>query len=92
MISQELFDGLKVYSPNELGDWVYMKAQYRNQASFPFGVSVQYSNQIFLGRVFIPIFGNWLYIDAKYATPLRGTHPFENQDFYMISPLLRITI
>lgn len=91
-ISPDLFEGLKTYHPTEFGDWFYFKAEYRNQAAFPFGMSVQYSNQMLLGRVFIPILGDWLYLDAKYATPLRGAHPFENESFYLISPLFRITI
>ncbi|HAW09349.1 MAG TPA: hypothetical protein DCW42_09360 [Bacteroidetes bacterium] len=84
--------GLKLYKPNEFGDWVYMKIDYRNQAAFPFGVSVQYSNQILLGDVWIPIFGNWLYIEAKYSTPLRPLRPYEIRNFFMISPILRLTI
>jgi len=87
-----LFDGLKMYHPTEFGDWFFFKLQYRNQAAFPFGMSLQYSNQMLLGRVYIPLLGDWLYLDAKYATPLRGVRPYENQSFYVISPLLRITI
>jgi hypothetical protein len=33
------------------------KIDYRNQAAFPFGVSIQYSNQIILGDIWLPIFG-----------------------------------
>ena len=91
-MSPDLFDGLKMYHPTEFGDWFFFKLQYRNQAAFPFGMSLQYSNQMLLGRVYIPLLGDWLYLDAKYATPLRGVRPYENQSFYVISPLLRITI
>ncbi len=84
--------GLKTYKPNEFGDWIYLKAEYRNQAIFPFGASVQYSNQILLGRLYIPLFGDWLYLEGKYATPLRGAKPFEVDNFFMISPVIRLTI
>lgn len=84
--------GLKLYKPNEFGDWVFFKIDYRNQAAFPFGASLQYSNQIILGDIWIPIFGNWLYIEAKYSTPLRPLRPYEIKNFFMISPILRLTI
>jgi len=91
-ISTQGIEGLKTYKPKEFGDWLFFKTEYRNQATFPFGMSVQYSNQIMLGRVWVPLFGNWLYLDARYATPLRGERPFENKNFFMISPLIRLTI
>ncbi len=84
--------GLQTYKPNELGDWLYAKAEFRNQATFPFGLSAQVSNQIFLGRVYIPLFGNWFYLEGKYATPLRKARPYESDGFFMISPVLRLTI
>lgn len=84
--------GLKVYKPNELGDWIYFKAQYRSQLTWPWSVSLQYSNQILLSRLIIPLFGNFLFLEAKYSTPLRGTRPFEIKNFFMISPLFRFTI
>lgn len=84
--------GLRTYKPKEFGDWVHAKVEYRNQAVFPFGMSVQYANQIMLGKVWLPLFSNWLYIEAKYATPLRGLRPYESRNFFMISPLLRLTI
>lgn len=83
--------GLNTYRPKEFGDWVYAKAEYRNQAIWPFGASVQYSNQTVLGRVYIPLV-SWLYIEAKLAVPCRGLRPFENKTFFMISPVLRLTI
>jgi len=85
-------DGLQTYKPNEFGDWIYAKLEYRNQAVFPFGMSLQYSNQVILGDIWIPLFGNWFYIQAKYSTPLRVERPYEIRNFFMISPLLRLTI
>lgn len=85
-------NGLKNYKNSEAGDWIFLKAEYSNQATFPFGLSVQYSNQIFMGRVYIPLFNEWFYIEAKYATPLRHTRPYEVDHFFMISPVLRLTI
>lgn len=85
-------DGLQTYKPNEFGDWLYAKVEYRNQAVFPFGMSLQYSNQIVMGDIWIPLFGNWFYIQAKYSTPLRVERPYEIRNFFMISPLLRLTI
>lgn len=83
--------GLRTWKPNEFGDWLYFKVEYRNQATWPFGASIQYSNQILLARVYVPIV-NWLYIEGKIATPLRGVRPYENNTFFMISPVLRLTI
>ncbi len=83
-------NGLQTYKNNEVGDWIYAKAEYRNQAAFPFGVSLQYSNQILLGRVYIPVLGDWLYIEGRYSTPLRGVRPYEIPNFFMISPVLRL--
>jgi hypothetical protein len=85
-------DGLNLYKPNEFADWLYLKAEFRNQAAYPFGMSVQYSNQIFLGRIYLPLISPWLYLEAKYATPLRDPRPYEIENFFMISPVLRITI
>jgi hypothetical protein len=91
-ITVENVSGLKTYKPNEFGDWLYLKAEYRNQAIFPFGASIQYSNQILLGRIYIPLFGDWFYLEGKYATPLRGIRPYEVDNFFMISPVIRLTI
>jgi hypothetical protein len=85
-------DGLQVYKPNMFEDWFYAKVEYRSQASFPFGFSLQLSNQIVFGDVWIPLFGNWFYLQAKYSTPLRDARPYEIKNFFMISPLLRLTI
>ncbi|HRP02006.1 MAG TPA: hypothetical protein PLE30_05085 [Candidatus Kapabacteria bacterium] len=90
--SIEGVDGLDTYKPNEFMDWLYFKVEYRNQAVFPFGISAQISNQIFLGRAYLPLLGNWLYLEAKYSTPIRDARPFEIKNFFMISPVLRLTI
>ena len=85
-------EGLGFYHPTEFKDWLYAKVEYRNQSTFPFGLSAQYSNQIFLGRVYLPLIGNWLYLDARYSIPLRSeSRPFERSVF-MISPVLRLNI
>jgi hypothetical protein len=85
-------EGLTFYHPTEFKDWIYAKIEYRNQSSFPFGLSAQYSNQIFLGRVYLPLIGNWLYLDARYSIPLRSeSRPFE-RSIFMISPVLRLNI
>ena len=85
-------DGLSFYHPTQFLDWLYAKVEYRNQSTFPFGLSAQYSNQIFLGRVYLPLIGNWLYLDARYSIPMRSeSRPFERPVF-MISPVLRLNI
>lgn len=92
-LETENIEGLRTWKNSEFGDWFYLKGEYRNQAAFPFGVSLQYSNQILLARAYIPIAGDWLYIEGKYSTPLRGRRPYEPEGgFFMISPVLRITI
>ncbi len=83
--------GLNTYKNSEFGDWFYAKVEYRNQASYPFGMSMQYSNQILLGRIYLPIF-SWLYVEGKYSTPLRNARPYEIENFFVISPVLRITL
>jgi len=91
-ISNEQIEGIKTYKPNQPADWMYFKAEYRNQDVYPFGASVQISNQIFLGRIYLPLFGNWFYLEGKYSTPMRDAHPYEIKNFFMISPVLRLTI
>lgn len=85
-------DGLKTYKPEEFGDWLYLKAEFRNQATYPFGLSIQYANQMLLARVYLPILGDWLYVEGKYSTPLRGKRYYEIENFFMISPVIRLTI
>ncbi len=82
---------LTTYKPSEFGDWAYFKFEYRNQSVWPFGASIQYSNQTLLGRIYVPLF-NWLYIEGKVAQVVRPVRPFENRTFFMISPLLRLTL
>lgn len=82
---------LETHKPNEFPDWIYAKLEYRNQSTWPFGASLQYSNQILLGKVYVPLF-NWLYIEAKIARILRTPTPFENKTFFMISPVLRLAL
>jgi hypothetical protein len=91
-LTKEFVDSLKMYKPNEFMDWLFFKAEYRNQATFPFGASIQISNQIMLGRVYLPLLGNWLYIEGRYSTPLRDARPYEKKNFFMISPVIRLTI
>jgi hypothetical protein len=85
-------EGLNFYHPTEFLDWLYAKVEYRNQSTFPFGLSAQYSNQAFMGRLYLPLVGQWLYLDARYSIPLRSeSRPFE-QSVFMISPVLRLNI
>lgn len=84
--------GLRTYKNNEFADWLYLKLQYRNQQAFPFSVSAQLSNQIFLAEAYLPLFGDWLLLQGKFSTPLRDARPFEIENFFMISPVFRITI
>ena len=83
--------GLKTYKNSEFADWMFAKVEYRNQASYPFGMSLQVSNQIMLGKIYLPIF-SWLYVEGKYATPLRTARVYESENFFMISPVIRITL
>jgi hypothetical protein len=83
---------INLYHPTEFADWLYAKVEYRNQAVFPFSVSMQYSNQIMLARAYMPLFGNWLLLEAKYATPLREARSYEVKNFFIISPVIRIAI
>jgi len=83
-------NGLVTWKPNEALDWIYAKIEYRNQAAFPFGISMQLSNQILLARAYVPIFGDWFYLEGRYSTPLRDARPFEIKNFFMFSPVLRL--
>jgi len=83
--------GLQTFKPSEFGDWVFAKLEYRNSAFWPFGMSVQYSNQILMGHLYVPLV-NWLYLEAKVATPLRGLRPYETDVFFMVSPVIRLSI
>jgi hypothetical protein len=85
-------EGLRIYKPSSFMDWLYIKLEYRNQATWPFGLSAQISNRAFLGNVWFPIFGNWLLLEIKYSTILNNARPYEVKSFLMFSPVIRITI
>lgn len=91
-LKTDLTDSLITYKPNEFADWLFLKVEYRNQAAFPFGASLQISNQTFLGRAYMRIFGNWFFLEGRYAYVLRDVRPYENKSFFMFSPVIRITI
>ncbi len=91
-LSKDGITGLRTYKNSEAADYIFAKIEYSNQAAFPFGISAQISNQIFMGRLYIPLLSPWLYIEGKYATPLRDARPYEIENFFMISPVLRLTI
>lgn len=84
--------GLVNYAPQNVLDWLYLKFEYRNETTYPFGFTLQYSNQTFMGIAYLPLFGNWLYLEAKYAHVLRELRPYEQQSYFMISPVFRILI
>ena len=84
-------NGLRLWKPNEFADWVYVKAEYRNQSNSPVGISFQYANQALLAHAYIPLLGQWLYLEGKYSTILRDVRPFERGNMFMISPVLRLT-
>ena len=90
-ISKDNVYGLKTYRPEGL-DWLYLKLEYRNQATWPFGISAQIANQTLLANAWVPIFGNWFLLEMKYSTVLRDPRPFELKNFLMFSPVIRITI
>ncbi len=85
-------DGLVTHKPNDVADWMFFKMSYRSQAAFPFGASMQISNQVFMARIFLPLFGNWFYIEGKYSTPMRDARPYEIKNFFVFSPVIRLTI
>lgn len=89
-IGVEGVSGLIKYHPVQALDWFYGKIEYRNQGSFPFGLSIQYANQVLLGRVYVPLLGDWLMLEGKYSTPLRTVRPYELDNFFMVSPVLRL--
>ena len=91
-IAVEGMTGLKTYKPSEALDWLYLKVEYRNQSTWPFGASLQVANQTLMMRGWVPILGNWLLLEAKYSTVLRDPRPFELKNFFMISPVIRLTI
>ena len=84
--------GLVNYTPQSVLDWLFIKFEYRNETTYPFGFTLQYSNQIGMVTGYLPLFGNWLYLEAKYARVLRDLRPYETADYFMISPVFRILI
>lgn len=78
----------------ELQDWVYAKVEYLNQSGFPFGMSAQLANRNLLLSGFIPVLKNWLFLEAKFSTPILRDEPapWEYNSFFMISPVLRFDI
>lgn len=94
-ISNVGIQGLATYKNDDAADWLFVKAEYRNQAAFPFGASIQYSNENLMIKGYIPIFGNWLLLEGRYTTPLRAKEDeryYEIKNFFMVSPVLRLTI
>lgn len=84
-------NGIGLFHPTEFSDWIYAKIEYRNQKNFPFGISMQYSNNYLLSRVYVPLLGDWLYLDARYAYSTisdERARPFDVSTF-MLSPVLR---
>lgn len=80
--------------PTKVEDWLYLKAEYLNQSGFPFGASAQIANNNLLLTGFLPIVPNWLFLEAKYSTPLlrENPMPWEQKSFVMISPILRFKL
>jgi hypothetical protein len=87
--------GLRTYRPTSFGEWLYARIEYRSQSTFPFGVSAQYANSNLMVRAYVPLLGEWLYLEGKYSTPLRSEadkRPWELTNFFMVSPVLRLNI
>lgn len=85
--------GLQIYEPTTVLDWVYARFEFRNETTFPFGFYAQYSNQILMGGGYFPLAGNWLYLEAKVAFPLREVpRAYELPVYVSLSPVFRIQI
>jgi|GEM_PF-2182478 len=83
----------QLYHPQEWYDWVYAKLEYLNQSGYPFGLSAQLANSTMLVSGFLPVFPNWLFLEAKFSTPVfRDRRPWEQQPFVTISPVIRISL
>ena len=79
--------------PDEVGDWIFAKIEYLNQSDFPFGFSAQLANRNLLLNGFVPIIPNWLFLQAKYSTPLLSDpQPWEQQPVIIVSPILRFML
>ncbi len=87
-----VYEGL--VHPTEVEDWIFAKVEYLNQSGFPFGMSAQIANRNLLLSGFIPVLPNWLFLEAKFSTPILRTQaaPWEQKGFFMISPILRFKI
>lgn len=88
------YENGNIIHPTTFEDWALFKVDYLNQSGFPFGLSAQLANQNLMISGFIPLFPNWLFIEAKYSTPLLREQPapWEQRHFFMISPILRFKI
>ncbi len=87
--------GLQTYHPTSLSEWLYLKLEYRSQSTFPFGVSAQYANYSLMVRAYVPLIGEWLYLEGKYASTLRSEDtmkPWDIKNFFLVSPVLRLNI
>ncbi|MBS1911452.1 MAG: hypothetical protein JST22_05665 [Bacteroidetes bacterium] len=95
--TEKLADGV-IYNglihPTDVQDWIYAKVEYMNQSGFPFGLSAQLANRNLLLAGYIPVIPNWLFVEAKYSTPILrdSPAPWEQRSFFMISPILRFKI
>ena len=88
------YENGSIIHPTTPEDWALFKIDYLNQSGFPFGLSAQLANQNLMIAGFIPLVPNWLFIEAKYSTPLLREEPapWEQRHFFMISPILRFKI
>ncbi len=87
--------GLTTYHPTSFGEWLFLRAEYRSQSTYPFGVSAQYANSNLMVRAYVPLIGQWLYLEGKYSTPMRKAgdeRPWELKNFFLVSPVLRLNI
>ncbi len=87
--------GLQTYHPTSFSDWLYVRLEYRSQSTFPFGLSAQYANNNLLVRAYVPLIGEWLYLEGKYATTMHSEEnmrPWESKNFFLVSPVLRLNI
>jgi len=85
---------LNLIHPTEMEDWIFAKVEYLNQSGFPFGISAQLANRNLLLDGFIPLIPNWLFIQAKFSTPVLRDNPapWEQESFFMVSPILRFKL
>ena len=86
------YNGL--FHPTEVEDWIYAKIEYLNQSDFPFGASAQLANRNLLVTGFVPVVPNWLFLQAKYSTPILRDEaaPWEHNSMIVISPVIRFML